>query len=381
MHKVGEVGDRAVVHGLRGQTSNRRTSEDVVKGCLKALQRPECHDLGPTFAAEYLKDTLDVAVGRDTVRKWMVAARMWRVRPRKTVAVHQWRPRRSCCGELVQWDTSVHAWLEDRGPHLYLIAMIDDATNRLFGRFVEHDSAEENMRTLKGYLERYGRPVDFYTDKAGMFQVASKRVVDREGERMPPTQITRALNELGIGRISAHSPQAKGRIERCFGTLQDRLVKHLRLAGARNISQANAVLQDFLASWNEDFTVPAANPTDAHRPLGRHHHLDAALSHVEQRRVENNFTLQFLGKRYQIANRDVRAGLRGDRVRVERRLDGNVAVRYQGHYLNIQRCESPESDNHAVKEPKPLRKDHNRGGRSCWMQGFSVANNRGGTPG
>ena len=373
IRKMDKLGDRAVVHGLRGRPSNRRTSEAEVKRCVKALQKPACHDFGPTFAAEYLRDTVKVKVGRDTVRKWMVAAGLWRVRPRQPVAVHQWRPRRSCCGELIQWDTSVHAWLEDRGPHLYLIAMIDDATNRLFGRLVEHDSAEENMRTLKGYLERYGRPVDFYTDKAGMFEVAGKRGTEREAEPVAPTQITRALNELGIGRISAHSPQAKGRIERCFGTLQDRLVKHLRLAGAHNISQANKVLQDFLVTWNRNFTVPAANPTDAHRPLGKAHDLDATLSHVAQRRVENNFTVQFLGKRYQIAKHDVRAGLRGERVRVEQRLNGSIAVRYPGQYLAIQRCECPEPDHHVTKPVHPVRKDHNRGGRSSWMQNFSVA--------
>src|SRR5262249_29209499 len=147
---------------------------------------------------------------------------------------------------------------------------------------VEHDSAEENMRTVKGYLERYGRPWDFYTDKAGMFEVAAKGSAGKDAEPMAPTQITRALSELGIGRISAHSPQAKGRIERCFGTLQDRLVKHLRLAGAATIEQANGVLQEFLEHWNENFTVPAEIAVDAHRPLEEEHDLSAALSHVEE---------------------------------------------------------------------------------------------------
>ena len=371
--KMDQVGDRAVVHGLRGRRSNRRTSEAVVQGCLRQLRKPECHDFGPTFAAEYLHGRLGVGVGRDTVRKWMVTAGMWRVQPRRVKTVHQWRPRRSCCGELVQWDTSVHAWLEDRGPWLYLIAMIDDATNRLFGRFVEHDSAEENMRTLQGYLRLYGRPVEFYTDKAGMFEVAPQRNAEQQTDPRPPTQITRALSELGIGRISAHSPQAKGRIERCFATLQDRLVKHLRLAAARNIQQANAGLQQFLADWNQRFTVPAANPTDAHRPLGDQHDLSATLSFVKHPTIENNYTFSFGGKRYQIDKRHVRAGMRGDRVRVERRLDGNVAARYQGLYLDIRRCENPEPASPDAKSIQPVRKDHNRGGRSSWMRGFSVA--------
>ena len=219
LNKMDKVGDRAVLHGLSGRQSNRRTNDDLVKRCVAELRKPECHDFGPTFAAEYLRKVVDVNVGRDTVRKWMVEAGLWRVVSRKVKTVHVWRPRRSCCGELVQWDTSFHAWLEDRGRWLYLIAMIDDATSRLFGWFVEHDSAEENMRTLQGYLEHYGRPVDFYTDKAGMFEVARKSG-DAEGEPMAPTQITRALNELGIGRISAHSPQAKAYASHCTSSVR-----------------------------------------------------------------------------------------------------------------------------------------------------------------
>src|SRR6516165_5892221 len=161
--KMNAIGDRAVVHGLRGRKSNRRIAEKIEKKCLRELSKPQCRDFGPTYAAEHLSKAKGEQVGRDTVRKWMVKAGMWEIRQRKVSSVHAWRPRRSCCGELVQWDTSVHAWLEDRGPSLYLVAMIDDATNRLFGRFVERDSAAENMRVLRGYLKRYGRPLEFYT--------------------------------------------------------------------------------------------------------------------------------------------------------------------------------------------------------------------------
>lgn len=368
--KMASLGDRAILHGLQGRGSNRTIDADVEKRCMTELAKPECRDFGPTYATEHLQKKLEVKVGRDTVRKWMVAAGKWCVRPRKQASVHQWRPRRSCCGELVQWDTSVHAWLEDRGPQLYLIAMLDDATSRLFGRFVEHDSAEENMRTLKGYLKLYGRPLDFYTDKAAMFEVAAKRGATNESDPMAPTQITRALMELGIGRISAHSPQAKGRVERCFGTLQDRLVKHLRLAKARTLEQANTELEKFLKEWNVRFTQAPANATDAHRPLGECD-LDATLSFVKHPRVENNYTFSFRSKRYQIAKSDARPGLRGQKVRVEQRLDGTVAARDQDRYLDIRRCEYPEPATPS-KAVRLVRKDHNRGGRSSWMRGFSV---------
>jgi hypothetical protein len=370
--RIDAIGDRAVVHGLRGRKSNRRIAEKIEKQCLRELSKPECRDFGPTYAAEHLSKKTGEQVGRDTVRKWMVKAGMWAIRRRKVSDVHPWRRRRSCCGELVQWDTSVHAWLEDRGPTLYLVAMIDDATNRLFGRFVERDTAAENMRVLRGYLVRYGRPLEFYTDKAGMFEVAVKRGEHRDAEPTPPTQITRALTELGIRRISAHSPQAKGRIERCFGTLQDRLVKHLRLAQANSLEEANQELEKFLMEWNQRFTVTAANTTDAHRPLAKDQDLEATLSHVEQRRIGNDLTVQFLGKRYQIDKSQVQAGMRGEYARLELRLDDSVALRYQGRYLAIQRCQGGELEFALRQSSGVPRKDHNRGGRSHWMDNFSL---------
>ena len=170
---------------------------------------------GPTLASEYLADKHDIEVSKETLRQWMIRAKLWRAKEQKVKAVHVWRPRRSRFGELVQWDTSEHDWLEGRGEKLYLIAMIDDATSRLFARFVRHDSTEENMKLLWGYLEKFGRPLAFYTDKASIFRTAEKRKrdepgVDKDPVEMPPTQIGRALQELGIAWIAAHSPQAKG---------------------------------------------------------------------------------------------------------------------------------------------------------------------------
>ena len=185
-------------------------------------------------------------MSRETVRGWMVAAKLWRAKPKRIEKVHTWRPRRSRRGELVQWDTSEHDWLEGRGPKLYLISMIDDATSRLLARFVEHDSTEENMRLLGSYLELQGRPLSFYTDKAAMFTTASKtkrgELAGKDRAELPLTQIGRALKELGIQWIAAHSPQAKGRVERGFGTAQDRLVKGLRVAQVKTLGAANAYL-------------------------------------------------------------------------------------------------------------------------------------------
>ncbi len=239
-----------------------------------------------------------------------------------------WRPRRSRWGELVQWDTSEHDWLEGRGPRIFLVAMIDDATSRALARFVERDSTEDNLKLLWTYLERFGRPVEFYTDKDSMFCVnRPKRHDEDEAWEAPCTQIGRALQELGIGWIPAHSAQAKGRIERFFGTAQDRLVKG-RIAGACTREAANAYLeQEYLPLWNRRFTVEPREAGDAHGPLQPEHDLAAILSQVEERVVTNDSTLRYAGQLYQIARRDVRTGLRDGTVRVEQRLDRSVWVR------------------------------------------------------
>ena len=245
---------------------------------------------------------------------------------------------------------------------------------------MRHDSSEENRRLLGSYLERFGRPLAFYTDKAGMFQVAvkTKRQEQREGRDrppMPPTQIERALRELNVVWIPAHSPQAKGRVERQFLTAQDRLVKGLRVAGARTLEEANAYLErEYLPWWNQKLTVPPADPADAHRPLGKEHDLAAILSHVEQRQVTNDYTVRYDGKVYQIDRRDIQVGMRKAWVRVEERLDGSIAVQFQGRYARVRRCAPPLPELASLqtmeaKAPRPTRKPTPK---SDWMKNFTV---------
>lgn len=353
--KLKGEGDRAVMHGLRGRASNRRLSPELREKAIRILSQEVYHGFGPTLAAEYLAKKHKVRIGREALRKLMMAAGLWRGKRRTVETAHTWRQRRGARGELVQWDTSDHDWLEGRGEKLYLIHMIDDATSELTARFVGSDSTAENMRLLWSYLARHGRPVAFYTDKASLFQTAHKHRRDRPGEEldavdMPPTQIGRALRELGIAWIPAHSPQAKGRVERSFATAQDRLVKGLRVSGASTLKQANRYLEEeFLPWWNQHLTVLPANPADAHRPLGPEYDLASALSHVETRQVGNGYTIQFEGKLYQIALGGVRPGLRGAAVRVEARLDGSLAVRFQQHWLSVEVIETRPK---AVPAPK-----------------------------
>jgi transposase len=374
LKRLKKRGDRAVVHGLRGRASNRRVKEAVKKRAVGILRR-EYADFGPTLASEYLSEQHGLEVSKETVRKWMVEAGLRRVRAGQVEEVHLWRPRRACFGELVQWDTSVHDWLEGRSEGaVYLIAMIDDATNRLLARFAASDSSGENRRLLWQWLERYGRPVAFYTDKASLFQpVLAPGWRREEPGPKTETQIGRALRELGIEWIAAHSPQAKGRVERCFGTLQDRLVKALRTAGVKTIEEANAYLEQvFLPAWNERFAVSAANPTDAHRPLGPGQDLASSLSFVQTRKVANDYTIRWQYGVYQIPPEAVHPGLRASTVEIEQRLNGEIRARLRGTSVRLARCEP------AQKPPpppaRPARKDHNRGQRlSQWMQGFTVS--------
>jgi transposase len=370
-------GDKAVVHGLRGKPSKRRIEERIEHEAVKILSAPVYEGFGPTLAAEYLSKKHGIEACKETVRKWMIRGKLWRAKKERVKQVHIWRPRRSRFGELVQWDTSEHDWLEGRGERLFLIAMIDDATSRLFARFVRHDSTEENMKLLWSYVEKFGRPVSFYTDKASLFHTAEKHKrdepgVEKDAVEMPPTQIGRALRELGITWVPAHSPQAKGRVERNFQTAQDRLVKGMRVAGVKTIEQANEYLSnEYLAWWERELTVEAANPDDAHRPLEKSHNLAASLSHVEPRQVRPDYTLRWDGKLYQIQRQAVVSGLRGANVRVEQRLDGSMAVRHGERYLPVEECPEPEKPKAAspAKTAKPQRAGR-RG--SDWDKNFDL---------
>jgi transposase len=366
-------GDKAVLHGLRGRPSPRRLPETAKQEAIRILSEPVYAGFGPTLAAEYLRDKHGLSVSKETLRHWMMETRLWRGRKRKAEQVHVRRARRTRWGELVQWDTSDHDWLEGRGERIYLISMIDDATSRLYACFVTSDSTAENMRVLWGYLAQYGRPLAFYTDQAALFRTAQKRRrdepgVDKDPVDLPPTQIGRALQELHIVWIPAHSPQAKGRVERGFSTAQDRLVKGLRVAGASSLEQANAYLeQEFLPWWNQTLTVEPNSQSDAHRPLTQEHDLAAILSHVEERQISNGYTVQYHGRTYQIPPTQVRTGMRGSKLRVEARLDGTIAMRFQNEYLHVEVCESPQR----MAQPKtPAKPRPPAPYKSRWMQGF-----------
>jgi len=377
LEKLKNAGDRSVIHGLKGQPSSQRIEEATERDAVRILSAPVYEGFGPTLASEYLSQKHRIHASKETVRQWMIRGKLWRPKAERVKQVHVWRPRRSRFGELVQWDTSEHDWLEGRGEKLYLIAMIDDATSRLFARFVRHDSTAENMQLLWSYLEKFGRPLTFYTDKASHFHTTEKRRrdapgVDQDAVEMPPTQIGRALRELGVSWIAAHSPQAKGRVERNFGTAQDRLVKGMRVAGVKTIEQANEYLtNDYLAWWERELTVEPNSGEDAHRRLDKSHHLAASLSYVETRQIRNDYTFRWEGNFYQIKPGSLISGMRGAAVRVEKRLDGSLAVRYDERYLTVEICTVAEKRKpQSPAKNAPARRIGKRG--SDWNRNFDL---------
>jgi transposase len=217
VRRMKKQGDAVVVHGLRGRASNRKLSDKTQRQALTILKNPDWQDFGPTFAAEQLAKRHQIHVGKETLRGWMIEAGLWKSKVQTIEDVHVWRPRRSGFGELVQWDTSDHDWLEGRGRVRYLVRMIDDATSWSWGRFVESDATPQNMGVLWEYLEKNGRMVDVYTDRDSMFTVPPRpgesKEQQREADRL--TQLGRAMRELGIGSILAYSPQAKAYASYC----------------------------------------------------------------------------------------------------------------------------------------------------------------------
>ena len=332
--RLEERGDAGLVHRLRGRPSNRRLGVELRQRVLRAY-RQHYSDFGPTFACEKLAEQ-GLQVSPATLRRWLLAEGLWQRRRRRDVH-RQRRPRRACFGELVQMDTSLHEWTEGRGEEMVLIKMIDDATSRVLARFYPANTVEAHFDLLGRWLEKYGRPLALYTDRHGIFEAHKKGEPDYAGQ----TQFSRAVRELDIALIKARSPQAKGRIERSFGTAQDRWVKELRLARVTKIVEANALLERLLPAHNRRFSVAAAAPADAHRAVGAAHRLSAILSIQEERVVANDYTIRFANRLYQL-DKPIYPGERGGKVTLELRLDGTMAIRFGTRYLHYHEVATRE---------------------------------------
>jgi hypothetical protein len=326
--KLESGGDAAIVHGLRGRPSNHQPDADFKRRVLAAYR--QCYpDFGPTFASEKLAEE-GLLVCPQTLRRWLIAAGLWR-RQRRREPHRSRRPRRACFGELVQVDASIHDWLEGRGEEIVLINMIDDATSYVMGRFYPAGTTEAHMDLLLRWLVRHGRPLALYSDRHSIFEAQDKGHALADAE----TQFGRAVRELDIELILAGSPQAKGRVERSFNTAQDRWLKELRLARVTTHEGANEVLDRLLPAHNRRFSRAARQATDAHRPLAPGHDLAAILSIQEHRVVANDYTIRFCNRFYQLL-KPVYPGERGAKVVLELRLDGTMKIRFRDRYLNYE---------------------------------------------
>lgn len=326
-HAYRELGAAGLVSGKRGRPSNRRHT-DAFRARVLELVRERYEDFGPTLAAEKLLELDGIRISRETLRSWMIADQLWT--PRKLRRrVHQPRNRRECYGELVQLDGSDHRWFEDRGPRCTLLVYIDDATSRLMElRFCVSESAFSYFAATKSYLERHGKPVAFYSDKASVFRVSARK--NQTFEKAPLTQFGRAMSDLNIDIICANTSQAKGRVERANLTLQDRLVKELRLAGISTMDEANTFAVGYVEQFNAKFGKAALSPRDAHRSLLAGDDLERVFTWQEERKVSKNLTLQFKKVRCLIESSDETIGLCGNRVTVCEWANGHLELWYAG---------------------------------------------------
>jgi len=324
-------GAAGLVSRHRGKRPNNQIA-DAIRRQILDLVRSRYADFGPTLACEKLAELHGHKISTETLRQWMIADGLWKPKPRRRARIHQRRPRRPCRGELVQIDGSPHDWFEDRGPRCTLIVFIDDATSELLAlRFAPAETTQAYMDTLDGYLRQHGRPVAFYSDKHSIFRVNHPQ---REGEW---TQFTRALKTLDIEPIHANTPQAKGRVERANQTLQDRLVKELRLRGISDLETANAFLPEFIQAYNQRFAVSPQHPTDAHRPLLHSpEELALILCLHHTRTLSRNLTFQFKNREYQLQGQGKGYRLRGARITLCEAFDGSVTVMHKGHVLHYR---------------------------------------------
>ncbi len=340
-------GAAALISRRRGRPSNRCLSESIRTKALDLI-RKHYHDFGPTFAHEKLTENHGLKLSAETLRQWMIAEGIWQFKQRKTKQVFQMRERRSRLGELVQIDGSPHAWFEDRAETCTLIVFIDDATSQLlYLRFVTAETTPEYMEALNAYMARYGRPVSLYSDKHGVFRVNAKEAASGNGL----TQFGRTLETLDIEAIHANTPQAKGRVERANQTLQDRLIKEMRLQGIDSMEAGNDFLESFRQGYNRRFSVVAKNLKNAHRPvLHSEEELEIIFSIHTTRKLSKNLTIQYENTLYQVEAQKRPRRMRHANITVCEGFDGTVLLLYQGRkleystYQKAQRQSSVETE-------------------------------------
>jgi len=358
--RIREEGDQGIRHRSRGRPSNRKLP---FKDRIVQLYRKSYPDFGPTLFTEKLSEREGITVGRETVRTWLIEEGEWK-KHRKRKTHRQWRERKEHYGEMLQMDGSHHDWFEGRGPACVLIGYIDDATGRAYGRFYEYEGTIPAMDSFKRYITKYGLPISVYLDKHTTYKSWVRR--DDFQEKEPISQFGRSLSELGIRMLFAHSPQAKGRIERLFNTFQDRLVKEMRLKGVKTIEEANRFLASYLPVHNRRFSVMPKKNENLHRTV-KGIDLDRVLCIKTERTLKNDHTFQFNGRLYQIED-----NIRAKRVMIEKLIDGTMRIRHKGvrvafHEI-MQRPAKPEKDRPFLPKDKGHRPPLDHPWRPRWFR-------------
>jgi len=330
-----EKGPEGLTSKKRGQPSNRAFPEYFRELVLKTV-RENYFDFGPTFAAEKLAENHSLFLSKETLRKWMIEEEMWETRKARVKRVYQPRSRRECFGELIQIDGSDHWWFEDRGPRCKLLVYIDDATGILgHMEFAASESTFSYFKATENYFKKHGRPLAFYSDKHSVFRINKKGVVSGNGM----TQFGRALHDLQVEIICANTPQAKGRVERANRTLQDRLVKELRLAGINTVQVANDFLEEYINNHNAKFALEPRNSKNLHRSLDDIEDLAEHFCLKEDRTVSKNLTLQYDKVIYLLEPTDYAKGLWKKQVTVYEFPHGGIDIRHEGRPLRFSTFE------------------------------------------
>ncbi len=349
-------GDAGLVHRLRGQPSVRRKPIELRTQVLARCDEERYADFGPTLMAEHLaKEKL--VVDHETLRRWLLANGKRTVRRRKQKH-RQWRERKPCFGAMVQLDGSHHDWFEGRDPKCVLMVMVDDATNRLRARFFEEETTRASYDVFEGWVRQHGLPRSLYVDRDSIYRCEGPpSLAEQLAGKQPQTQFGRAMAALGVDLILANSPQAKGRVERMNGVLQDRLVKELRLAGIHDMASANRFLDEkYLREFNRRFARVAASPLDVHRDVPRN--LTDVLSWEQERVVQNDWTVACAGQRYQLDKQHEPLSLVRRKVIVRTLRNGPVQLVYRGQRLQWRLLPAatrrpPPSAQPVKKSPSP----------------------------
>jgi transposase len=343
IRRVRDEGGRSIAHRSRGQEAANKMPKEL-EDRIGEIIREEYPDFKPSLAAEKLMESHGIRVGREKLRQIMIEQGLWKVRKRRHGYVYQWRERKAYYGEMIQMDGSHHDWMEDRGERLVLMGYIDDATNRFFGHFYDYEGIYPAMDSFGRYIRLYGLPVSLYLDKHSTYKTTRQPDTDEllRGERAR-TQFERAVKEVGVKIIHAHSPQAKGRIERVFGTLQDRLVKEMRLKGVKTRDEANRYLQSYLPRFNQQFTREAQKEGNLHRSLPEEMDLREIFCIKGIRTINDGYIIRW--KRRVLLLDSPSIALRRRKVEVREHFDGQITVKYKNRYL----------DYHEVYETKPIK--------------------------